>query len=80
MTIKILHESGNDVTIATRSPPVIRIVKDMNCANAVRSYRISPEDVAIQIRLKNRYVKATLTLEEARFLAKQIEAAAGGGS
>lgn len=70
--MNILHQHGNDVTFAPRSKPRLNRVGGMNLQNAVRTYRASPEDVLLQIRLASQYVSVALTFDEARELAARL--------
>ena len=80
--MNIIHQNGTDVTIGTRSAPQRNLAtrgKEMKAQNAVRTFRCSPEDVMLQIRLASQFVNATLTLEEAKFVGESLIAAATEG-
>jgi hypothetical protein len=65
-----------DSSITLRSRPQLRVVakhkKPLTHPNSVRTCRLSPEDMMIQIRMESRYVTAVLTFEQAAELASNI--------
>ena len=62
----------NELILQTINKPRLRQVKDMTGANSVRTYRNSPSDVALQIRLENRFVQVNVSFEEAKQLAAKL--------
>jgi hypothetical protein len=68
----------HDKSITPRSAPRRRIVKNMDAPDCVRVYRYSPEDIALQIRLKDQFVFQALSFAEAKELVAAIEYVRGG--
>jgi hypothetical protein len=62
-----MYNSTKDTIVATKAKPRLQTSKDnLASPNSVRVWRESPESVALQLRLNNRYVTVSLSFEEAK--------------
>ncbi len=66
--------------LKTQNAPRFHVVKEMNEPNCVRAYRKSPEDIELQIRLENRYVRIALSFQETKQLINMLIGAVGAPS